>query len=174
MIVLAKVVIISGSPVKDSRLNGILNYATQYLESKDVSYDVVHVRELPAEDLIQAAFDSPEIMKANEKVAASDSVIILTPVYKASYTGVLKTYLDLLPQKGLADKTVLPLVIGGTYGHLLVIDYAINPVLSSLGASNIVKGVFTLDQQIQRTNENTFEIDNDAVQRLQAALERLV
>ncbi|WP_409296737.1 NADPH-dependent FMN reductase [Peribacillus sp. SCS-26] len=174
MSLLSKIVIVSGSPVKDSRLNGIMNFAVDYLEGKGADYEVLHVRDLPAEDLIGGAYDSEEIVKASGKVTSADKIIILTPVYKASFTGVLKTFLDLLPMKGLEDKTILPLAIGGTYGHLLMIDYALKPVLASLGATHILKGVFTLDQQVQRAGDNVFELDNDAEQRLQAALEKLL
>jgi len=65
---------------------------------------------LPAEDLIKARFDSEAILNANKKVAEADGVIIASPVYKAAYTGILKTYLDLLPQKGFAEKTIFPLL----------------------------------------------------------------
>ncbi|MDQ0896682.1 NAD(P)H-dependent oxidoreductase [Paenibacillus sp. V4I7] len=61
---------------------------------------------------------------------------------EASYTGVLKAFLDLLPQKGLECKVVLPLAVGGTISHLLAIDYALKPVLSALGARNILQGVY--------------------------------
>jgi FMN reductase len=59
----------------------------------------INVSDLPAEDLISAHFD-PAIQQANELVEKADAIIVASPVYKASYTGVFKTYLDLLPQKG--------------------------------------------------------------------------
>ena len=62
-------------------------------------------------------------------------MVVSTPVYKAAYSGVLKVFLDLLPQFGLAGKVVLPLVTGGTASHVLAIDYALRPVLLALGAS---------------------------------------
>src|SRR5918912_82296 len=47
---------------------------------------------------------------------------------KAAYTGLLKAFLDLLPQYALGGKTVLPLVTGGTPAHVLTVDYALRPV----------------------------------------------
>lgn len=73
-------------------------------------------------------------------------VVIASPVYKASYTGILKAFLDLLPQTGLKGKVTLPLFIGGTIAHLLSLDYTLKPLLSVLGSRNIVGGVFTIDQ----------------------------
>jgi FMN reductase len=68
-------------------------------------------------------------------------------VYKAAYTGLLKSFLDLLPQYALAGKTVLPLVTGGTPAHVLTVDYALRPVLASMGA-HVGQGYFLLDQLI--------------------------
>lgn len=61
---------------------------------------------------------------------------------------MLKALLDLLPQYALTGKTVLPLATGGTTAHVLAIDYALRPVLSSMGARHIVPGWFTLDKDI--------------------------
>ena len=68
-------------------------------------------------------------------------------MYKAAYTGLLKAFLDLLPQYALARRTVLPLVTGGTPAHLLAVDYALRPVLASMGA-HVGQGYFLLDQLI--------------------------
>ncbi|UQD52198.1 FMN reductase (NADPH) [Bacillus methanolicus] len=170
---MAKVVIISGATSENSRLNGIELEVEAFLTRQRIEYEQIKVRDLPPEDLIYGKFDSPEIVKANKKVESADAVIVLTPVYKASFTGVLKTYLDLLPQKGFANKIILPLVIGGTYGHLLVIDYALKPVLSALGATTILSGVYTLDSQVERIGDHQFQLDTEIHERLQKALTEL-
>ena len=163
--------IIVGAPNEYSRLNDILDFVTNVLKEKGIYYETINVHNLPAEDLIKANFDSGAIIKANEVIKKSTGVIILSPVYKASYSGILKTYLDLLPQKGLKDKVILPLILGGSFGHLLTIQYALNPVLSVLGATTISNGVYTIDQHIERTGENKFIINEDAQQRLNQGIE---
>ncbi|MCV9886725.1 NADPH-dependent FMN reductase [Metabacillus halosaccharovorans] len=168
---MTNVSIIVGAPNEYSRLNGILDFITKLLQEKGIDYETINVHTLPAEDLIQANFNSEAIIRANEIVNKSTGVVILTPVYKASYSGILKTFLDLLPQKGLEDKVILPLILGGTFGHLLTIQYALNPVLSVLGATTISNGVYTIDQHIERTGENTFIINEDAQQRLNQGIE---
>lgn len=125
---------------------------------------------LPAQDLIQANFNSEQIVRANKKVEDSSIIVILTPVFKASFTGVLKAYLDLSPQNGLKGKTVLPIAVGGNFGHLLMIDYALKPVLAALGATNILKGAYILDSQIKKIENNKYEIDDEAKNRLEASL----
>lgn len=78
----------------------------RYLQNEKYEVKTVHVRDLPAEDLLYANFSSPAIQEAQKKVADADAVIIVSPIYKASYTGILKTFLDLIPEKGLHNKTV--------------------------------------------------------------------
>lgn len=58
--------------------------------------------------------------------------------------------MDLLPLKALKGKVVLPLGLGGSNGHLLALQYALDPVLKELGAETILKGQFTVDKQIER------------------------
>jgi FMN reductase len=163
---MSKVTIISGSPSEHTRLNGVLHGVINHLNGVGITPEIINVRNLPSEDLIQARFDSEEIKKQNKKVEQSNLVVILTPVYKASFSGVLKTYLDLLPQNGLEGKTILPIAIGGTFGHLLMLDYALKPVLTALGATHILKGVFILDNQIKKLENNRYELDSEARTRL--------
>ncbi|MDQ0268827.1 NADPH-dependent FMN reductase [Cytobacillus purgationiresistens] len=170
---MTKVAIISGGPSANSRLNGLENETVAFLKKEGISFEQIKVRELPAEDLLHAIFDSPDIIAAHKKVETADAVIILTPVYKASYTGVLKAYLDLLPQKGFVDKAILPLVIGGTFGHLLMIDYALKPVFSALGATTIFHGAYVLDSEVERTEDESFFIDHEVQKRLQKELSNL-
>lgn len=158
--------IISGNPSEHTRLNGVLHGVINHLTGVGITPEIINIRNLPPEDLIQAKFDSEEIIKQNKKVEHSNFVVILTPVYKASFSGVLKTYLDLLPQNGLEGKTILPIAVGGTFGHLLMIDYALKPVLTALGATNILKGVFILDSQIEKLGNNRYELDTEAKNRL--------
>jgi FMN reductase len=100
-------------------------------------------------------------------------VVVASPVYQASYTGVLKTFLDLVPQKGLAGKVVLPLFIGGSLAHLLTIDYALKPVLSALGARYILGGVYTVDAQVARTETGGFDIAGELRTRLEENVKEL-
>jgi hypothetical protein len=58
-------------------------------------------------------------------------------VYKASFSGALKTLLDLFPERALEGKVVLPFATGGTIAHMLAVDYALKPVLSALKAQEI-------------------------------------
>lgn len=167
---MSKAIIINGGNSKESRLTGIQKRIESFFETESLPYDTIYVHDLPAEDLIKANFSSEAIIQANQIVKDADIVVVLTPVYKASFTGILKTYLDLLPQKILKGKSVLPVAMGGSLGHLLAIEYALKPVLSALGATEILTSVFVVDDQIKRLNGNEFLIAEEAENRLNDVL----
>ena len=169
---MVQAVIINGNHKKASRLTGIHQYVEDYLEEAEISSASIFVHELPAEDLITANFASEEIAKANKKVADAEIVFILTPIFKASYTGILKTYLDLIPQKGLENKKIVPIAIGGSIGHLLAVEYALKPVLSVLGATEILNTVFVLDQQVEKSVNGDYKIQEDVLEHLNNELQK--
>ncbi|MFF2482474.1 NADPH-dependent FMN reductase [Paenibacillus sp. NPDC058071] len=175
---MSKVVILSGSPNPGSRLTGITEYVEKQLSEKSISFEHIAVASLPAEDLIHAKFDSPAIIEAAAKVEAADVVVIASPVYKASFTGVLKTFIDLLPQKGFNGKFVTPLFIGGTLAHLLAIDFSLKPVLSSLNARHFGSSVYATDSHIARLDagvgESQFQLDDELISRLDNAVAEIV
>lgn len=168
------VIAIAGSPSHPSRSYAVLEHARRAVEREGLSTEIINVRTLPPEDLIYGQFGSPVLNAANDLVAKANGLIIATPVYKAAYTGVLKAYLDLLPQNALAGKIVLPIATGGTIAHLLAIDYALKPVLSALGARHILAGVYVLDTQVQHYDDTTVQLEQDTEQRLQAQLQEFV
>ncbi|MFD1910179.1 NADPH-dependent FMN reductase [Paenibacillus rhizoplanae] len=171
---MAKIVVINGTPSLVSRINAVIEYAESALRERGYEVERINVAELPAEDLIHTKFESEAIVKANGLVAEADAVIVVSPVYKASYTGVLKTFLDLVPQKkGWPAKIVLPLFMGGSLAHLLAIDYALKPVLSVLGARYILGGVYAVDSQAVRNDQGVVELAEELKLRLNSVLEEL-
>jgi FMN reductase len=171
------VLIVSGSPNSNSRLYGVLNHAAQLLEARGAGINWLDVVSLPAEALIFGKFDDPAVREANALVDQADALIIASPVYKASYTGVLKTYLDLLPQGGLAGKTITPIFIGGSIAHLLSIDYSLKPVLSALGARRFTNAVYAVDQQVVRKETpagRIFELQDELQARIASVVDELI
>ncbi len=165
-----RVVIIAGNPKEGSRLTGLLETAQELLAHKGIQSEWIRVTDFPPEDLVLGRFDSLAAASANRSVQEADAVIVGSPVFKASFSGALKTILDLLPQKALEGKPVLPLFIGGTIAHFLSIDYALKPVLSALGARVQLGGVFAVDSQVKRKEDGGFELDAELSERLQSAV----
>lgn len=142
------VVSIGGSPSTRSRSGVLLEQSRQWLQDRGVEVVTFQVREFPAEDLLHARFDSPQVQHFQQLVAQADGLIVATPVYKASFSGALKTLLDLLPERALEHKVVLPIATGGSIAHMLAVDYALKPVLSTLKAQETLQGIFADDSQV--------------------------
>lgn len=148
---MSSIVGLVGSPSTGSRTVALVELLAKWLRADGHEVRVVPVRALPAEALLGADVGNPLVADAVAAVTAADGVIVGSPVYKAAYSGVLKTFLDLLPPAALAGKTVLPLLTGGAPVHALAVDYALRPVLTALGARHVVPGIFAVDKQIERT-----------------------
>ena len=76
----------------------------------------------------------PAADRATASLAAATIAVVATPVYKASYTGLLKAFLDLYGPDGLAGVVVVPLVVSGNPAHALAGEVHLRPVLIELGA----------------------------------------
>jgi FMN reductase len=163
---MASILSVSGSPSVTSRTARLLDHVARQLAAHGHQVTPLDVRTLPSEALLGADFGHPAIVAATELFAHADGVVIGTPVYKAAYSGLLKSLLDLLPQYALTGKTILPLATGGTTAHVLAIDYALRPVLSSMGAGHIVQGWFVLDRHITVHEDGTTAIETDADETL--------
>lgn len=165
------IVTISGSPSAGSRTQALAARVRGALAASDFEVAEINVRDLPPDELIQGRAHGEPLRQALALVERAQGVVVLTPVYKASYTGVLKTFLDLLPQFGLAGKVVLPLVTGGTIAHVLSIDYALRPVLHALGAQHVVGGLFILDKLLEpRADGDGFAVNQEIAGRLDAVV----
>ncbi|MGW1027679.1 NADPH-dependent FMN reductase [Streptomyces sp. NPDC002577] len=169
---MATILSVSGSPSATSRTGRLLRHLDARLTAQGHEVIPLDVRTLPAEALLGADFKHPAIVEATELFAQADGVVVGTPVYKAAYSGLLKSLLDLLPQYALEGKTVLPLATGGTTAHVLAIDYALRPVLNSMGAGHIVQGWFTLDKDITVGDDGTLTIAPGSAEALQHVVDR--
>jgi FMN reductase len=152
---------ISGSPSATSKTARVLAHVEQRL-TIEADVRTIAVRDLPPEVLLGADPSHPVILDVVEQINAADGLIIATPVYKAAYSGVLKALLDLLPQFAFAGKVVLPLATGGTIAHVLAIDYALRPVLTTMGATHVVPGYFILDKLITEAPDGGILIEEPA------------
>ena len=165
---------ISGSPAQRSRSNWLLQLAQTRLETVARHNHSIAVRTLDASALLAADTQAGSIREAVARIAEADLVIVATPIYKAAYSGLLKLFLDLLPQDGLRGKTVLPLATGGSLAHLLALDYALKPVLSALGARDILDGVFATDAQLAAHGAGGYVPDAALLERVDRALQPLL
>jgi len=168
-----KIVGILGSPTAGSRSASLLGVALSHLQPITSRVHLVSIRELPAEAVVQAQLGHAALRTAVQAVVEADVVIVATPIYKAAYSGLLKVFLDLLPAEALRGKTVLPLASGGSVAHLLALDYALKPVLSALGARDILDAVFATDAQIPQHGPLGLVPSAEVRQRVELTLQPL-
>lgn len=149
----------------------MLGVVEGWLRERGHETDLLALRTLPSEDLLFGRADAPAIRDTIARVEAADGVVISTPIYKAAYTGLLKVWLDLLPQFALTGKAVLPVATGGSLAHVLAIDYALRPVLSSMGPRHIAPGWFILDRLVDRAPDGKTTIEADTESKLRAVVD---
>lgn len=167
---MTKAILINGGNSVTSRLTGVQQSIESLLDQYGITHETIQVHQLPAQDLITANYASKAIAKEIVKVGQADIVFFLTPIYKGSFTGILKTFIDLLPQKGLENKIVVPVAIGGSIAHLLALEYSLKPVLSILGATTISSPIYIVDSQVTKT-DNGFTLDEAAKDRIEKVWE---
>lgn len=106
--------------------------------------DVTELRD-HAQDLannLLTGFPSPALRSTVDRVLAADGIIAVTPIFTASYSGLFKTFFDVLEDGSLAGKPVLLGATGGTERHSLAIDHAMRPLFAYLRALVVPTGVY--------------------------------
>jgi FMN reductase len=88
---------------------------------------------------------STEVAELNAEVAASDLVVVASPTYKATYTGLLKVFLDRYSNNALSGVVAVPLMTGAAPIHALAPEVHLKPLLSELGASVPTRGLYLVE-----------------------------
>jgi FMN reductase len=168
------ILLVAGSPSERSRSAALLDAVTQRLRGRGAVIERLQVRDLSPQALLLGDASHRSISAAVDLVERAGAVVIATPVYKAAYSGVLKVFLDLLPQTALRQKVVLPLATGGSPHHMLALDYALRPVLQSLSARHILPGVYATDAQVTLLPEGGHHLGEEIAARLDEAVATLL
>ncbi len=139
---MATILAVSGSPSPVSSTHQVLTLAADRLAGRGHRVETLAVRTLPAAELLRADVQHPQLAEAADQFARADAIVLATPVYKAGYSGLLKSFLDVLPQFALEGKVVLPLATGGSLAHVLALDYGLRPVLMSMKPRAVSESFF--------------------------------
>lgn len=140
---------LSGSPSVRSRTDAVLAHISRRLQVAGHEVEHVSLRDLPPAALLAGDRSDEAIAAVVRRMTEADALVLGSPVYQAAYSGLLKTFLDLLPQYAFRGKAVLPVVTGGSPAHVLAVDYALRPVLHSLGADHVGPGWFVLSGHVR-------------------------
>ncbi|MEF2977385.1 NADPH-dependent FMN reductase [Subtercola sp. YIM 133946] len=99
------------------------------------------------------AWPSEKMAALNASVAASDLAVFASPTYKATYTGLLKAFLDRYPANGLAGVTAIPVLTGADLSHSMGPTVNLAPLLVELGASVPGRGFYFVAGQMDHIDE---------------------
>jgi len=136
------VVVVAGNPKPDSRTLSAASMVAEAVTGTppDTVLDVITF----GHGLL--GFGDPDVVSAIESVRAANVAVVASPTFKATYSGVLKTFLDQIPADGLAGVTAVPLMLGAGPGHALAPELSLKPVLVELGADCPTRGLYLLDR----------------------------
>jgi len=143
-----RIVTVVGNPRPASRTHGL---------ARTLAAELAHVLPGATVDDVDLAALGPRVLDqadaeasaATGRVLAADVLVVASPTYKATYSGLLKAFLDRLATGSLAGKTAVPLLLGGAPNHQLAVDVHFTPLLLELGAAVPVRGLFVLESDVE-------------------------
>ncbi|MFI2203915.1 FMN reductase [Streptomyces sp. NPDC020192] len=146
-----KLVVVSAGlsvPSSTRLLGDRLAAAVERQASAGVEVQVVELRELAVEIAhnFTNGFAGRALAAAQEAVSGADGLIVVTPVFSASYSGLFKSFFDVLDKEALAGKPVLIAATGGTGRHSLVLEHALRPLFAYLRAVVVPTGVYAASE----------------------------
>ena len=149
--------------------------ATRALEAlgEPVVVDVIELRPLAhaLADNMLTGFATGDLTEAVGRVRRADALIAVTPVFAASYSGLFKSFFDVLDPESLAGTPVLMAATAGTARHSLVLDHAVRPLFSYLRAMIVPTGVFAATEDFGSTAAGPLD---ERIERAAAELAMLV
>ncbi|HKS01474.1 MAG TPA: FMN reductase [Arthrobacter sp.] len=121
----------------------------------EVTTDVVELRDLAVDiaNNFVTGFAAPRLAEVIAGVESSDGIIAVTPVFSASYSGLFKSFIDVLDPKSLDGKAALLGATGGTDRHQMVLDHAMRPLFSYLRTRTAATAVFAGPQDWGNTDD---------------------
>ncbi|MDY7106118.1 MAG: NAD(P)H-dependent oxidoreductase [Actinomycetota bacterium] len=102
-------------------------------------------------DLAPRLFDwgAEDVAALNDRLAGSDLAVIASPTFKATYTGLLKAFLDRYGNRGLAGVTAVPVMMGASAVHSLAPELGLRPLLVELGASVPTRSLYVTEAELE-------------------------
>lgn len=138
----------------------------------DPTVEVIELRE-HAHDLtnnLLTGFPSPSLQAAIDRVVEADGLIVVGPIFNASYSGLFKLFFDVLERDGLAGMPVLIAATGGTARHSLALEHAVRPLFAYLNAAVVPTAVYAASEDWGQAG---VAADGSLVERIERAAREL-
>ncbi|SDT81036.1 NADPH-dependent FMN reductase [Actinoplanes derwentensis] len=145
-----RIAIVVGNPKPRSRTLAVAEAVAGVLPG-----DVVETIDLADHAERLFTWGDPVLDELTAKVAACDLLVVASPTYKATYTGMLKAFLDRYPSNGLAGVVAVPVMTGGAPDHALAVEAYLRPLLVELGASVPTRGLYLVMSRMAELTEIT-------------------
>ncbi|GAA4635072.1 NAD(P)H-dependent oxidoreductase [Actinoallomurus vinaceus] len=143
-----RVVVLVGNPRPESRTHAVAARTARAI-APGTTPETVDLTELA--DRLFSRAPSPRLDDAVAKVSSADLLVVASPTYKGTYTGLLKAFLDRVPS--LSGVTALPLLVMGSPRHALAVEVHLRPLLVELGASVPTPGLAVVESDLDRLDE---------------------
>ncbi len=149
---MSSIVVLVGNPQPASRTRLVAEEVAHQLAARSGA-DLQ-----PTIDLADVAdrlfrFPDADVDGLLQRVAAADVLVVASPTYKATYTGLLKAFLDRFGAGALSGVTAVPLLTLGGPAHALAVEHALRPLLVELGASTPTRGLAFPAGEVERRAE---------------------
>ena len=166
---MSKIVGISGSITQPSRTKAlvetIVSRASHKFHAQGSVIDIAQLSSVLGPTIAFNNFPEP-LAQAYEKLNQADLIVIATPVYKGSYTGLLKHFFDLVDPKLLAGKVAILAATGGSDQHALVLEYQLRSLASFFGLYTVPTTIYAKD-----TEFTNYQLQSEVItQRIDNAL----
>jgi len=142
-------VVVVGNPKPMSRTRAAAELIAERLTGSPAS-EVIDLVDLGPALL---GWGDPDVARAKEVVKSADSLIVASPTFKATYTGLLKLFLDQFGQGELGQLTTFPVMLGGSAAHTLASELTLRPVLVEIGASCPAPSLYLIDTDYEDAPE---------------------
>ena len=168
-----RIVGISGSLSQPSRTTALVNLLLEFArDTPGVQTSLVEIASL-SQDLAQS-LDFQRlplaIKSAQQQLASADLLIVASPVFKASYTGLLKHFFDLLDSEALRDKRAILAATGGSDYHALILEHQLRPLLSYFGVHTHPSTLYVRDNAFIKTLEGYVLSEGELRERAKSIL----
>lgn len=151
-----KITAIVGNPRSRSKTYGVAEELVRQLAARlgadggTADAEIVDLAEY-APALLE--WGAPGVGRIVQRVSESDVAVFVSPTYKATYTGLLKLFVDQLPMDALSGVAAIPVMVGAAPQHSLAVEAYLRPLLVEVGAVCPTRGLYVIDSQIDRLPE---------------------
>jgi FMN reductase len=145
---MTKIAVVTGNPKPASRTHSVALAVADALAKELPGAETNPVIDLAGHAPRLFDWADEELTELTARVAAADIAVFASPTYKASYTGLLKAFLDRYGNNGLAGLAAIPVMTGGWPGHLLAVEVHLRPVLVELGATVPARGLYVTEPEL--------------------------